>query len=218
MNLTSRLLRYVDNRFCLRLTLIGWMSPLLRPSSIRISTVHLPSWRLSLTRSFLVSASSSSLRSQIFSASRLQPSDGPVFRFAASCTAFGFCFPPISCCQMRLSERGETPGVCRLAPFLQFSRISRRRPEIGFKTNPSIYAPQIPVVKRTPRTVPVLLRLMFRDCLNLPPRLLPSMIPTTLSVSAEYLFAPTSHGIHSTPSTPIQDLVFHQFLHDVHHA
>ena len=89
MDLTARLLRYVDNRLCFVGPLLG-LRNLLRQFPSRSSTVIPSFWKRNRTRSSWAFASSSSFCPSLQPSTRLQPGHGAILRIPLAVQLSGF--------------------------------------------------------------------------------------------------------------------------------
>ena len=162
---------------------------------------------------------------------RLQPGHGPILRITSCSPTFGFRLTIISGRQMCAPCTRTNARFCRIAPFVQSSRFLRIRFSCRCQAYPSIFAHLFIVVKSGAALTPVLTSHVSHPAERLTSPIHTLFYPMsvycffswlTLKLVSIYTlglirrFAMASSS--PTTSIPIQEPVFLQFLHDVHHA
>ena len=163
---------------------------------------------------------------------RLQPGHGAILRITSGRPTFGFCFTTISGRQMCAPCTRTNTRFCRIAPFVQNCRFYRVRFSCCCQADPSIFARFLIVVK-SKTALPLALT---SHCSHPAERFTYSghtliyltrleycvLSWLTLKLGFIYFLAHIRRFVmaSSSPTTsiPIQEPVFLQFLHDVHHA
>ena len=156
MDLTARLLRYVDNRLCLsdpswdyEICFANFLHPEFYGHPIILETEPDQEFL-----GFCIEFEPFALRYS--PSTRLQPGYGPILRITSCSPTFGFRLTIISGRQMCAPCTRTNARFCRIAPFVQSSRFLRIRFSCRCQAYPSIFAHLFIVVKSGAALTPVL--------------------------------------------------------------